>query len=494
MAAIFPILFLFSQNVFEVDVSETVFPLFINLLITLILLLIVNYFTKDILKSAMMVTTFMLFFFSYGHFLNLAIYFDFSISENYNLVVFPILIIVLSLILFFIIKSKKSKKSKKNIKKFSYFLSIIFVLLISFQIINAGYTVLQGSDTIPTKPSSELEINKDVLKGIYDLDNSDFIDELRKRGFFVADSGHSNYCATLQSLISAFNLDYVHRLAKFDPNSFDRAPMAQMLANNRVFDFLKKYDYKTVSFESGMRFTELKTADYYFSPEISISEFQNFLLNLTPVPFFIESGKNQFDLHRDRVEYTFDKLGRLDNIKGPKFVFAPILSPHPPFIFDENGEDVQRNWPFSYADGDHYNIQGGTDKEYINGYRKQNIYISKRVLETVDNIIENSNEPPVIILQGDHGPGSGLFWENGTKTNLYERFSILNAYYLPGIENNPLFHSITPVNSFRLILNSYFGTKLEMLSNFNYYTTRTRPYRFYDITEQLQEDIKRKSN
>jgi len=505
LIGIFPILFLFARNATEMEISETVFPLVLVLIITLAALLILKLFLKDPLKRGLIVSTLLLLFFSYGHFRNLAVDMELTVNGNAHYIIFPIWLIIITALVYLIIKTRK------DLNKFTRFLNITATLLVVFQLLSAGYTIASrpsaesasAPKTSVVKPEYLPDIyylildgygRADVLKNIYNVDNSDFLNGLRKRGFFIADSSHSNYCATVQSLTSTLNLDYVHHLGKFNPNAFDRTPMARMLADNRVFRVLKELDYKMVAFASGHTPTQLENADYYFSPGLTLSEFQNILLNFTPVPFLFQSGKNQFDLHRDRIGYIFDKLGELDNIESPKIVFAHFISPHPPFVFDKDGNKTQRQWPFSFADGDHYTIQGGTTAEYIEGYRGQLFYISQKVLETVDKIIEKSEVPPVIIMQGDHGPGSGLYWEDATRTDMYERFSIFNAYYLPGADSDIISDTITPINSFRVVLNQYFGTSLEMLPGYSYYTTRSRPYRFIDVTNYLKSSKKQNQN
>jgi hypothetical protein len=60
----------------------------------------------------------------------------------------------------------------------------------------------------------------------------------------------------------------------------------------------------------------------------------------------------------------------------------------------------------------------------------------------------------VIILQGDHGSPRAKGWE----------MTILNAYYLPDAQGRSrLYPSISPVNSFRVIFNAYFGADLPLL-------------------------------
>jgi hypothetical protein len=46
---------------------------------------------------------------------------------------------------------------------------------------------------------------------------------------------------------------------------------------------------------------------------------------------------------------------------------------------------------------------------------------------------------------------------------------ILNAYYLPDAGGGELYESISPVNSFRVLFNTYFGGKLELLADTAYF-------------------------
>jgi hypothetical protein len=102
----------------------------------------------------------------------------------------------------------------------------------------------------------------------------------------------------------------------------------------------------------------------------------------------------------------------------------------------------------------------------------------------IDTILENSASPPIIIIQGDHG--SGMYFSNVSKDDscLKERASILNAYYLPGLADNPLYETITPVNSFRIIFNQYFGTHFPTLEDRVYYSSVKGFYEFLDVTEE----------
>jgi hypothetical protein len=61
---------------------------------------------------------------------------------------------------------------------------------------------------------------------------------------------------------------------------------------------------------------------------------------------------------------------------------------------------------------------------------------------------------------------------------------ILNAYYLPGDGKNMLYPGISPVNTFRVVLNSYLGGSLELLPDQSYYSTYKAPYNYQEIIDR----------
>lgn len=228
-------------------------------------------------------------------------------------------------------------------------------------------------------------------------------------------------------------------------------------------NYLKQKGYKTVAFDTWYTVSKPKglinadyNLNYLLDSKVSyIDAFSLLLINgtmLRPFSYYFKMEYTDVDnLSRNSIEFTFKKLLDMPKINGPKFVFAHILCPHTPFIFDQNGEEV-----------DSYNRYNWKEKKY---YLNQYIYVSKQMEKIVDVLLEQSKEPPIIIVQSDHGPRPNFGQNPNQRFQIpaEEMYKIFNAYYLPGDAKEALNDRISPVNTFRIIFNRYFGEKFEIL-------------------------------
>jgi hypothetical protein len=210
-------------------------------------------------------------------------------------------------------------------------------------------------------------------------------------------------------------------------------------------------------------------------------------LSAAPQTPAVSSGiAADYDLHRAYLLSAFHHLDSVATLPYPKFVFAHILAPHPPFVFGPNGEAVHPSYPYNEADGSQLLRIGRISREeYKLGYISQLRYINRRVLEAVDAILQQSARPPIIILQGDHGSRMNLDWDSQEKTDLREPFSILNAYFVPPRVRRNLYDSITPVNSFRILLNSLFGAHYPPLPDRSFFAVPNDPLHFREVTDLI---------
>ena len=326
---------------------------------------------------------------------------------------------------------------------------------------------------------------EDMLQTVLDYDNTSFIDALEQRGFFIAVESKSNYPRTLLSLSSSLNMQYLDTMSPVMGDSSLRWPVTDTIQHSEVRNILENIEYKTIFFASGWDYTDIRDGDFYEAPyPIMLKNFENPFLNFTNLSILRYTNRlgiayPSYDTHRQIISYAFSKLPEVAVIPGPKFVFAHIIAPHPPYVFSRSGDPVNPDYPYTLNDPPK---NSGGILASRNNYIDQLIFVNKEILRTIDGILENSKDPPVIILQGDHG--SGIFVDYGSIENscLYERYSILNAYYLPGVDKTSIPEDLSPVNSFRYIFNEYFKTEIELLPNRQYFSTSKNFYQFTDIT------------
>ena len=146
-------------------------------------------------------------------------------------------------------------------------------------------------------------------------------------------------------------------------------------------------------------------------------------------------------------------------------MFYHIDIPHPPFVFGPNGETYTRSEDMPGHDipeSDTTAWEANQEKLYID----QVLFINKQILPIIDEILAESQTPPVIILQGDHG------------TDGQNRMAIFSSYYVPDDMRSQLYPAISPVNTFRLLFDSLFGTAYGLLPDVSYYSYATTLYDF----------------
>ena len=478
--AIYPILALLAINISEVAFSSGIRPLFFSVLLAGLLLVIFYGLFRDWKQAALLTTVLLILFYSYGHIyialkgINLN---GFYLFRHRTLV--PIWLGLAAFLMAWV--SRKSINSTSV----TYMLNLIGLFLL---ILPAGQLIffsLQSQTSQTDNDHSALRLNvgesppdiyyiildgygrSDILKNEYGYDNSDFLNALRDLGFVIAECSQSNYAQTQLSLASSLNFNYVDALSdRFFPGSDDRTGLDQLIHHGAVRESLEQAGYQTVAFATGFLATELIDADYFLGPQRSqgqLNEFE-YLLMETTLARLLQDG-NRFgmqsagsELFRERTLFTLEKVDELSYIQGPKFVFVHVIAPHPPYVFGPTGGPVEPE-------------EVGTTKtqEGASQYRDQVIYINSRVAEIVPQIIANSTTPPIIIIQGDHGPT--------VASSPRARMSNLSAFFLPGVES-PVYSTITPVNIFRVIFNTYFGQSLELLDDVSLYSDYTDPFNF----------------
>jgi hypothetical protein len=327
----------------------------------------------------------------------------------------------------------------------------------------------------------------ETLRTVYGFDNREFLDALEARGFYVADRSHSNYSQTPLSLASSTNMEYLNRAIEIPGRETKLLqPLYDLIEESRVLRTFRERGYRTVTFQSGWTVTARNRNSDWDVNCGGWSEFTRVLARTTVLESlgFFQTIEIQT---RNRVLCELATLPQIQHrIPGPRYVFAHIVSPETPLLFGRNGEPPPPT-------------KDNAVVEWRNrpGYVDQVIFLNRSVLAAVDRILAEARTPPVIVLQGDHGSASTSYeWlygdagppprgdESGLDLMVRERMGILNVYHLPGGPAG-LYESITPVNSFRVILNRYLGASYRLLEDRSYFSRYAHPYRWIDVTERV---------
>jgi len=482
--ALYPILSLLAHNLTQVSESAGLRSLLVAVLGTGSLLLVMRLILHDWQRAAFSVAAWTLLFFTYGH------VYDLIYSKWKS----PYLIAGLLGTWLLLLAGSVALASwrKLHFETTGLTLNIVSAGLVVYCLSlfltwslrktpAAAVVNIPGPDPTLSVPAGETLPDiyyimpedygrADVLQQQDQIDDRAFMQFLKDNGFYVAECSQSNYVSSELSIGSSLNMDYLQNLdSRFEAANVDQSLIWNALRNNTISADLKKAGYTTVAFATGYEWSELTNADIYISPTLLWSEmtaFETLLLRTTPLRYLENLGVLNLDTldgerYRQRTLTDFDSFASLVRMPGPKFVYMQIIAPHPPFVFAVNGANTDAA-KFINAEKSY------TTDTYTQGFRNEVPYINQRLEASIKTLIQKSTRPVVIILQTDTGP-----W----LTYGADQFKILNAYYMPG-HTGQLYAGISPVNTFRVILDSYFNANLPLLKDVSYFSPIPHIYDF----------------
>ncbi len=472
---IYPVLALYSFNISEVLFAGIQKAVITSLVVMLVLFLFHLVLTRSWEKAALVTTLTLILFLSYGHVFNAV---GGAARHRYFITAWVVIYLVGTI---YFLRLKDARPVTRNLN----LISLILVGLVVFQIlastIQAALSHPVVEDSPPPAPLAADSDSRDVyyilidafgrqdlLAERYDVDISGFIAQLQELGFYIPNCTQSNYDRTVTSLTSTLNMNYMDTLGfKHDESS---AILAPSLIHSSVRSLFEGMGYDMVTFKSLYPWLDPKDTAYHYdyfesasaSVDLASLNFQYLFLQTTAAlplvewleakpevvvpPFWanwIPVGNSlqsrEYQQYQQNV-FALDTLEKLPDLPGRKFVYAHLYITHQPFVF--------------YPDGRFHPDLLQTDS----AYRDQIRFTQVRMLEIVKTILAKSEKEPIIILQGDHSYPDGI-----------DRVKILNAYYLPDGGNEKLYETITPVNTFRVIFNTYFGGQYEMLPDISRY-------------------------
>jgi hypothetical protein len=381
-------------------------------------------------------------------------------------------------------------------ERFISALNVVAAVLLVFVAVELGLTLFGGNDSKFTAKdthatglsTSVLGYNPDiyyiildgyaradVLKREYGFDNSTFIDEMRERGFRVNTGSFANYYWTFLSLSSSLNMDYLQDLfgAALEPQSKDRTLLYDAIRDNAVARFLRERGYRFVHFQSSWGatlFNPYADAQIRCHGGIFQQEFYRALAEASWLKVLqSRAGGDLAECHLSNLR----NLATIAPDPGPKFVFAHFLPPHHPYLFDREGH-ILRRATLSNQFEFHKRLW-----EKRTAYIEQLEFMNGRIIEALDSILRTSRQPPVIIVQSDHGPQLTVGLDDVGRKRV--RLANFAAFLLPGTPDSLIPPDLAPVNEFRAVLSYYFRADLPSLPARHYYSGFSQPYSFEPV-------------
>ncbi|MFH0853395.1 MAG: hypothetical protein V1853_03235 [bacterium] len=495
--ALAPILFLYSNNLDLVRPGYLLKPIIVSLVGTTLIFLIIKGLLCSTEKSALLTSLFAFFFTSFGHFLKVIPPLKLGNGEipNYTLLGIGLIIIYLAIWIWVVRTKRRLVDSNKIVLIVGLVLAAIPLsqMLFSAFTENDSRSISQPAITVPIDDSTDKPdvyyiifdgyARQDILSEIYGHDNSEFISFLEDKGFLIGKESTSNYPQTYFSIASSLNMEYVNYLSEQNgQESDDRRSIIDLFENNKVRQIFEAQGYQYI--QSTPRVAGVDEPDQNainFGRKLSLNEFDRMLLNTTPLTMYFYYTF-QLDNYREEILSTLERLPEIADNPEPTLAYLHITLAHPPFVFDQDGLADVVPGKVTGRDGSHYFEDHPGVEDYRTRYRNQLTFLNTKIEEMIEDLLARYESPPIIVLQADHGPGSGLDWENPEQTDMHERFSILNAYFLPEPGRTTLYPKISPVNTFRIIVNILFKQELPLLEDKSYFSSWSKPYQFIDVT------------
>jgi hypothetical protein len=498
LIAIYPVLFVYSQNVGEVFEREVWLSLAAALIGASLLFSLMWGITRRAAKGGALVAVLALAFFTYGHVLNLT-----NAPEALLMAIYASIVLVAAYV---IARSDAAPLTRAAPTLNVMALALVLMTLppIVGYVYRGRIQAVSASDDPgdhPRFPDSAqrpdiyyivldaYSANQHFLRD-YGYDNSAFTDALEDRGFFVAYDSKTSYGVTLPSLASVLNMRYI------DENDYTTARrwgsdgdyFRSLIGNSQVARDLQAQGYTYIFMMSGFvspstiadvnvdfyqdgahyMFANDGSADpqdvakFYQRPFIPLMlettaahPLAEIAASAPPAETTVGDEKPYLFWKPERALMTWDEAEKIPDVPEATFSIIHIIKPHEPIAFTREGEIR----PSPYIK---YNQPYAVVRE---AFFEQLEFTNTRTLAMIDAIIAKSDVPPIIIIQGDHGSDLG---RPESRDQRRTNFEILNAYYIPqnpGCISDP---AIIPINSFRALFNCVFGGDYAMLEPYYY--------------------------
>jgi hypothetical protein len=483
-----PLFFLLNHNNYYFGLLEWSLlgrEFILYLLLPVLLFFLLNLFIKLLRKTAVIIACVMILFYYFQQVQDFFKSTPLPVLGRY-FVLLPMLALLLAALILFVVDSKRS------FQRLLVFINVLFILLVCYELARSIYYAASGYNTQndladkTKKLTTEFQAcdscmlpdiyffifdeytNAKTLKSEFGYANEELINYLKEKGFYVAADSRSNYNQTPMVLSAEMNLRYLPGLYDGKPYyTRDFLQGSHTIYHNELCMMLRKQGYAIANYSIfNIAGAPMHSPPPYEEELLSVIFNQTLLkkidmdigwnfrgLQAGPVKVNPEQQR-KIETDLKRFKQTTDGVLKTVRRKEskPVFTYAHFLLPHWPYYFDSTGTRLPHSLAQEYA----------ADKN--KGYLHQVVYANKFIIKPlIDSIFAGASRPFIIVLQGDHGFRG---WPEEKKDLAFEN---LNAFYFHDKDYSRLYPGISSVNTFRVVLNKYFGTNLHLLKDSTFY-------------------------
>lgn len=499
LAAAYPVVFLFAANASEqVTTRPILLPLAVSVGSAAAVLVILGLVTRNWHGAGLVTTVLVIGFFGYGHAWNM-------VASSFPRQL-PFLVIWIALLFAAVWLVTGARHGAARATRFLNLVTLVLVVANAWSLGNgmvarASAHPIEGDiDAIMLHPPDgdlpdvyylivDRYAGPTALRETYGYDDEPFLSALEDRGFNVARHAHANYIKTPLSLVSSLNMRYLDAdvLEASATSGRDRGPIQRQLSQHLAVPVaLKGIGYSYIHVANWWEPTSTNVdADLVFRYD-GLDEFSNALIQTTMLRAFVApmtapDDPYDWEVMRENNLYALGVLEDIPSLPGPKYVFAHLVTTHPPYVHNPDGSMTGREQVAELGD--------------LRSYVLQMEYANTRLLGIVDRIIANDPDA-VIVLQADEGPyplrydadDYAFRWAQATPAELEQKFGILYAMRVPGADvvAAGFGDDRTPVNAFRIVFDARFGANLPLLPDRVYaHVDLDHFYDFIDVTDRV---------
>ncbi len=455
MFSSFSALFLYFNNVGEVDFLEILPMVLVFSFIGLFIYIVSSLLVKNAIKGVLISFVICILLFNFA-LIEQGMFFLFKNLWYWHTV--TIALVFLAHLIYLIIKVIP----EKFLKEVPLVLTLVFGGLILFNGVmaapaiisklNSQNNMVQTTDTSPAQGTAAQGLpNMYVLvwdeyagfaqmEEYYDYDNAVLEEFLTENGFTISYDSLNGSINTATVMTNFVNLEYVVK----DTDSM--AHREQLRYNGELFSLLTDFGYEIRTFSD----------TYFYGEQYSVLEAANSGAATVSGEGVVELLVKQtilYPLFSNNTSYTVDTvtdatayIGALENTPTqPTLTLMHVDFPHQPFLVDENGNEV----PYS-------EVNNWEDPQYYLGQYK---YATKLMMQLIEDILQNDPNA-MIFTMSDHGARAT------TSPSYPEKFAFdymrnpFHAFYYKG-EDLSHITGQSGVNTMRLLLNETLGLTLE---------------------------------